>query len=190
MRCLSVMFAAALAAAPLVAQAEENLDCVASGYTADERAAMNGHVASYRYVSGAGASDAEQSIGIVATEVVQRCATEFGWSEDAFILATMNEYSRQLERGLRENGQLDGDLLRQIDGMLLSDGGAIWPISERMVMSALGEGDGMTEADSEALTVLAERLGIADEPFTQQVVGALLGAMAMQRIGRRLFAAS
>ena len=176
---------------PGVAQAAEGLECMAQSYSAEEQAQIAALSKDFSFAedgSDGGTRDKLSQYGIAAAF---DCFEKNGWSEDELHYAMIYELGRLSEVAYRGSGRLTAEQIRLLDEALAErERTALWTLLERAVQAGLENREAETTPREEMMMgafVIAAGLG-SDEQ-TGEKVGELMGAMALQRIGRREFTA-
>lgn len=187
-----ILLAAAVmvTAGPTLAGEKAELNCVQNGYSAAQRAEVDGLLARVN-ILGEGEDPAMDALGGLVVGSVSACAQQFGWDETEFEAGTLYEFARLLEVGFRRHGQLSGDEIAAVDFALArGDRTALWAALENQAGAGMTIGDD-SASDAEAnlfgLFILETGLGL-DEAKAEQV-GIYLAAKAMQRTNSRRFTA-
>lgn len=191
MRAMLLLAGAALmTTAPAFAGEQGELDCVANGYTAEQRAELDGLLADVDLLS-QGENPGLDAVGAVVMARASECAMQFEWSEAEVEPALLHEFGRLLEVGFLRHGQLTPSEIAAVDAALArGDRTALWAALEAQLASGMA-GDAEIVSDANAtvfgLFILETGLGL-DEAKAEQV-GVYLAAKAMQRASARQFVA-
>lgn len=189
-RLLLLAGAALMTASPALAREQSELACVENGYTAGQRAEIDGLLSKLE-ILGAGESPAMDALGLVVVTGAMECAEKFGWSEAEVEPALLYEFGRLMEVGFLRHGQLTESEIARVDTALAKgDRTALWTALEDQLAVGMG-GDTETVSDENAsifgMFMLETGLGL-DEAKAEQV-GIYLAAKAMQRASAREFVA-
>jgi hypothetical protein len=179
----------ALLPAPAMAQAGQ-LGCMESSYDAGQLAQFERLGPRARFGDGEDTTAADQ-MAEIALQAVIECAGQAGWSESQTMYAAYYELGRLNEEGFRKSGQLTAAELARLDAALITgDRDAMWRAVENGVLAGV---DGVerqaTREEEFALGSFAIGAGLGSDEATGELVGVLLGFIALQRVGAREFVA-
>lgn len=174
---------------PGVARAADGLDCMAQSYAAEDLAAIEALSTEFSFRDGGdGSEDRLSQIGVAAT---YRCSEANSWSANQLYYAMLFELGRLSEAAYRRSGHLSAQQLRTIDESLAArEREELWALMERAVLAGLENREAETTASEDLLMGgFLFSLGLGADEAMGEKVGELMGTMALQRIGRREFAA-
>jgi hypothetical protein len=164
------------------------LDCMAQSYGPKEAAEIAALSTGFSFDDGNASSDRLSEIGIAAT---YECFEEQDWSESQMYYAMLFELGRLGEAAYRQSGRMTAEQLRTLDAALAArERPELWAMMERAVRAGLEDKEAETTPQEDAVMggfVLS--LNIGSPEAVGEKIGELMGAMALQRVGRREFEA-
>lgn len=182
--------AALVSATPAAAGEKAELACVQNGYSAQQRAEVDGLLAKVD-ILGEAEDPAMDALGALVIGSASACATTFDWDETEFESVMLFEFGRLLEIGFRRHGNLTRDEIGAVDEALAQgDRSALWAALEEQLGAGMATGDeSVSDENAEVfgLFILETGLGLDDAKAEQ--VGVYLAAKAMQRFNARQFTA-
>ena len=181
--------AALLLALPGTAKAADGLECMAQSYGPEKLAEISALSTRFSF------DDTPQSTGNELSQIgikaAYDCYEENAWSERTLYYATIFELGRLSEAAYRQSGHLTAEQIRTFDQALSGrDRPELWALMERAVIAGLEGREPESTPQEEVLMggfLISAGLGSDDTLSTR--IGELMGTMALQRIGRREFAA-
>lgn len=181
-----LIVAASLLAVPASVQAADNIDCISSGYSAQEQALLDGFVADFTIDQFNDPTPPTEMVDVVG-ERAELCAANHGWSDAAVEAAMMMEISALSERGLRLSAPESAAIVDRVDTDLSAgDRSRLWGIIDKL---ASDSADQPSESDFMFLGLKILQLGADGSDKTSSEIGALLALMSMQRTARSKFPA-
>ncbi|WP_379921158.1 hypothetical protein [Erythrobacter sp. R86502] len=180
--------AALLLSSGAMARDRAELQCIESGYTAEERAEIDELLPDVNMLDDAGDATMD-AIGTVVGDVAIDCADTYEWNDSEFEAALFYELGRLVETAIRRHGPLPQVDVTNIDAALAKgDRSALWAALEEQVnIGIAGEDASVGEANAKVFEDFVMEIGFGMDEATAELVGAFLATLAMQRMSARNF---
>ena len=188
LRWTPALIAVAALATPL--QAQDSVECTQNTYTEAQKQKIAEILP--RFTGDVAAEEAANiELGDSAGGVVDICAQEHGWTAEEKELAAVFEFSRLREVAFRQHGPMPAQDIAKLDAALAKgDRTALWQAMENQVLVGYtGEPSPTEQQDITILGAFLIGLGYAFQNDKNEQFGMLMGFMALQRYGKREFAA-
>lgn len=167
-------------ALPASAQVADQLDCIATGYSAEQKAVLDAYVAAFE-ISDMDIKDRPLEVLAIIDERALECASEYGWSVEASEAAGLYQFSDLTADSIAQKYPEAKVVLDKIDTELPdAERERFWSIMTSAT-GAAGIEIQPTNADFMFIgtTILRFSPGISEDE--QNIVGSLIGMEALLR---------
>ncbi|MGB7374906.1 hypothetical protein [Pontixanthobacter sp.] len=180
MRHVLTPLALAAAILPATAHAADQLDCVSSGYSAQQQAVLDAHVAAFE-ISDMDTQKRPVEVISIIEQRAQQCARQLGWSDAASDAAGLYHLGSLTAGSIRRKHPEAAAVMDKIDTDLSdADRERFWSI----MTSATGAGDTKKQPTSDDfmfIGMVIMRFQPDVDTAQQNTIGALMGMEALLR---------
>ncbi|MDR0780191.1 MAG: hypothetical protein LBF16_05790 [Pseudomonadales bacterium] len=164
------------------AAAAMNIDCISSGYSAEQQATITAQVSVFTM-----ADMGDHMFSALLPMIHDRaeaCAQQYGWSPDAMEQAIRYLLATFMQGGLEHSQVMSEDEVRNFKAVI------VWADQERLLstMAPILNGSSGSDDDEAYLQSLVTAAGLPLEGTLLEFAGALLASMVVQKIAVDNFA--
>lgn len=180
MKYLLASLALGAASLPATAQAADQLDCIAAGYSAEQQAVLDAHVAAFE-ISDMDTQERPMDVISIIEERAQQCASELGWSDDASDAAGLYHFGSLTAGSIRQKHPEAAAVIDKIDTELTdAERERFWSIMT-FATGAGGTQSAPTNDDFMFVGMIILRFQPGADAEQQETIGALIGMEALLR---------
>jgi hypothetical protein len=180
-----LVLAAACGAAP--AAAAEHLDCMDSGYTADELAAVETYSAGFDMMTAGGPPP--PPVMAAVNRRATACAQEHQWSDTAAGEARAYRLVSVIRATLQRHSPIDAAAMARLNAAIdAADHDTMVSIFAAISAAARGQGPPLSAAQARQLDAVVSAAGVEDTDLNQRFIGAWMAARVLRRESALRFA--